>query len=301
MNKKSRKIKWTKEKCQEISIDFKCRSDFEKSFRGAYMSARNNNWLDEICSHMELKMKNNYWTEERCQEESLKYNSIKILCDNNSTVYRKILKNNWLYMFNHMMKNTDDEKRCIYAYEFSDNHVYIGLTKNTHTRNTQHMKNGSVYEHIKITENYKFIQLTNYLDVEISSIKETEYVEKYKNDGWIILNKIKTGGIGSNGNKNKILYWTKERCQEESLKYSNRTDFMKNSGSARNSAFHNGWLNDICSHMEEIKNPKNYWTKERCEIEGSKYKNKYQFQKNCSGAYMRCYKNNWLNNIFEKK
>jgi predicted GIY-YIG superfamily endonuclease len=292
-------MKWSKDKCQEIANIFESRGDFEKNYRGAYMSARNNNWLDEICSHMQLKIKNNYWTKERCQEESLKYNSRKNLCNNNSTVYNKILKNKWFYMFCHMVKNTDNDKRCIYAYEFTDNSVYIGLTKNIKTRNNQHIKKGSVYQHIKINNNYKIIQLSNYLDVETASKKEGEFVEKYKNDGWIILNKIKTGGIGSNGNKQRTLYWTKERCKEESLKYHIRSQFQTNSQSAYRSAQKNKWLDDICSHMKLLRKPKNYWTKERCKIEASKYKNKNQFQKNICGAYMKSYICGWLNEFYK--
>ena len=48
-------------------------------------------------------------------------------------------------------------------------------------------------------------------------------------------------------------YWTKERCQEEALKYESRLDFAKNSGGAYYKASKNNWLNDICSHMKSSK------------------------------------------------
>ena len=200
-------------------------------------------------------------------------------------------------MFSHMLKNTDNDKRCIYAYEFIDNNVYVGLTKNIITRNRQHMKKGSVYEYKKICNNYKFLQLTDYLDIETASMKEGDFVEKYKNDGWKILNKIKTGGIGSNGNKQKILYWTKEKCQEESLKYLCRSEFKIKSASAYQSALKNKWLNDICLHMSLLHKPNNYWTKEKCQEEALKYNNRYEFQKKSSGAFSRSYINGWYDEI----
>lgn len=47
-------------------------------------------------------------------------------------------------------------------------------------------------------------------------------------------------------------HWlNKENCREEAIKYSQRTDFMRNSGSAYGSALRNGWLDEICSHMEK--------------------------------------------------
>ena len=72
-------------------------------------------------------------------------------------------------MFSHMLKNTDNDKRCIYAYEFIDNNVYVGLTKNIITRNRQHMKKGSVYEYKKICNNYKFLQ--SILHQQLKNIK----------------------------------------------------------------------------------------------------------------------------------
>lgn len=44
-------------------------------------------------------------------------------------------------------------------------------------------------------------------------------------------------------------YWTKERCQKEALKYKTRMEF-KSSSSAYDVACRNGWIKDICGHME---------------------------------------------------
>jgi len=49
-------------------------------------------------------------------------------------------------------------------------------------------------------------------------------------------------------------YWTKEKCQKEALKYKKITYFKKSVGGAYNSAYCNGWLNDICKHMKNTKN-----------------------------------------------
>jgi hypothetical protein len=43
---------WTKEKCIEEALKYNKRSHFWKNNLSAYYSARKNNWLDEICSHM---------------------------------------------------------------------------------------------------------------------------------------------------------------------------------------------------------------------------------------------------------
>ena len=45
-------------------------------------------------------------------------------------------------------------------------------------------------------------------------------------------------------------YWTKENVSNEALKYSKRYDFYKKSGGAYDKAQKNGWLDEVCSHME---------------------------------------------------
>ena len=43
---------WTYEKCKEESLKYIYRKDFHKFSNGAYLSALNNKWLDNICTHM---------------------------------------------------------------------------------------------------------------------------------------------------------------------------------------------------------------------------------------------------------
>jgi predicted GIY-YIG superfamily endonuclease len=48
--------------------------------------------------------------------------------------------------------------------------------------------------------------------------------------------------------------WNYANCKKEANKYNYKTDFIKNSKSAYNSAIRNGWLNEICYHMNKIGN-----------------------------------------------
>lgn len=116
------------------------------------------------------------------------------------------------------------KKRCIYSYEFDDNCVYVGLTSNYKNRQYKHKKEScsSVFQHNKICSGYTFKLLTEYIDVEDAKIKEGEYVEKYRNDNWTILNKTGTGSIGGN-----IVIWTYEKCKETALKYNTRCNLKK--------------------------------------------------------------------------
>jgi len=88
-------------------------------------------------------------------------------------------------------------------------------------------------------------------------------------------------------------YWTKEKCLEDASKYTNKTEWLKNSGGAVKSAKKNDWYNECTTHMIQIHKPKGYWTKERCVEDASKYKTRSEWIKN-SGAYEIARVSGWL-------
>lgn len=242
MKEKKRRNYWSYEKCKEEALKYNSRNDFAKNSFYAYSSALKNNWLDTY-EHL-YKQK---YTKEYCKEITKKYKSHKSFIKNNAYLYAIILKNNWNdELFSHFIKSGNLKKRCIYAYEFNDNYVYVGLTYNLINRNNKHMKKGPVYNHIQKSKiKPKLKQLTDYINVENAKIEEQNYIFDYKKNGWKILNKAKAGAIGGN-----IIKWTYEKCKNEALKYNNRTEYFKNSTSYY-AASRNGWLKEICSHMKK--------------------------------------------------
>ncbi len=114
-------------------------------------------------------------------------------------------------------------------------------------------------------------------------------------NGWMILNTAKCGNVGG-----KTIKWTKEKCQEESLKYSTRNEFKIKSSNAYHASSRNKWSDEICKHMEYINKPSGYWTKERCKEESLNYKNREDFKKS-KGAFGSSYRNGWLGEFFTKK
>jgi len=240
------------------------------------------------------KKSNGYWTKEKCREEASKYNNRVDFRKGigSGWAYRISLKNDWMdEICSHMKANGNLFKRCIYAYEFSDNNVYVGLTCNINKRNEIHMKMGVVSKYIKYNSNYILKQLTDYINVDEAKKLEGQYLKQYRKNDWIILNKSKTGGLG--GRK----YWSKEKCRKEALKYNTKKDFGKNSPSAYKSSIRYSWLNDICSHMIQTIKPKYYWTKEKCHEEALKYNTRNDFCKNSVNVYNICVRNKWLDYV----
>lgn len=288
---------WTFDKCKIEALKYRITSDFKSKAQSAYMVAKENKWLDVITQHMTKRLPPNYWNEEACLIESLKYDTKCSFRINSSSAYYSAMKNGWLKNFP-LFKESDtiDKKRCIYVYEFSDNHAYIGLTHNIKDRDYRHLNgdNSAVSIHINDDENisYKLIQLTEYVEAN-NAIKFEEYfVNLYKNNGWIILNRAKTGSLGG-----VDIIWTYDKCKEEALKYNTKIDFREKSCGAYNAARRNNWLSDVCSHMKVTRKPPNYWTYEMCKKEALKYKTKTNFQKNSKGAYLKSMRKKWLSDI----
>jgi len=134
-------------------------------------------------------------------------------------------------------------KRLIYVYEFDDNSCYVGLTCDVERRHKQHMEDSNSSVNKKIVETGlkpKLVLKSEYIDIKECINLEEAILKEYKNLGFCILNKNKTGSIGGVN-----LYWNKERCIEEIKKYKTYSEFRKGSPGAHNSSFKKGWLYEL--------------------------------------------------------
>lgn len=98
-------------------------------------------------------------------------------------------------------------------------------------RELQHMNknkknNSSVKEHIDRTNStYELKKIT---DEPVNLIEagklENETIDQYRENGWVILNKIRGGSIGGG-----IRKWTYNNCKNKSVECKTRHEFQKNS------------------------------------------------------------------------
>jgi len=195
------KIIWTKSTCEVEALRYVSRVDFQKKSGAAYVSAHRNGWLDEICLHMHRPQNSKrIWNEETCRNEALKFETKAQFAKKSSGAYNVAHKLGILdNICTHMKICGSLMLRCVYAYEFPDNCIYVGLTFNSDLRHLQHLtqSKSQVYRHISNTgllPTYKI--LSNYIDVHIAMKLEHEKLNEYINNGWTKLNVAKTGGIG---------------------------------------------------------------------------------------------------------
>lgn len=194
---------WTKENCHKEALKHNNKNDFRLHGGGAYATAHVNGWIDEICSHMDIIfVGNGYWSDnkERCQEEALKYTKKTDFLENSGGCYKAAYKKGWLdEICSHMIKCGSKSSQMIYAVEFEDNSVYIGLTNNKDRRYNDHIidKRSTVYKHIEKTSLIPmFKEMSEYIPTMDAIKLEGDTIELYRNMGWNVLNIAKHGSIG---------------------------------------------------------------------------------------------------------
>ena len=290
------KIFWTKQKCKEAALKCDYKEKFKRMYAGAYNSTIKNNWYVELTSHMiELHKPQGYWDKKHCRVVASKCNS-RSEFSTYKGAYESARKNKWLDDICSHMKTDINGRYIIYAYEFPDNHVYVGLTRTKSRRFNYHKTNetSSVYQHSEKTFQepiYKILWEDGIYSADIAKEKEKYYLQMYIFDGWIKLNKVKTGSIG--GNKIK---WTKEKCKKSALKCKTRSEFQNKYSGAYNTTRKNKWLDDFCYHME----PKLKWNYNVCKEIIPLVKNRTDLRNKYKGAYESANKRGWLDDFFLK-
>jgi len=242
--------KWTKEKCCKITKLYNNARDFKKEHYYLYKLIFKYKWFDLI-EHMTPIINENNWTKEKCLITSKLYKNKKEFREKSEHAYRYALKNNIIdEICEHMEKCGNNFNRCVYAYIFSDNHVYVGLTYNLYNRNAQHYRSNTkrrsvIYEHMYKTKlNQILIQISNYINKDKASVLEYETISFFKEMGYTILNKAKPGGLGGN-----TLKWTKEKCKEVALLCKTKKEFRNKFPTANNVTIKNKWDNEVCNHL----------------------------------------------------
>lgn len=301
---------YSKEECQIEALKYKTRKEFYNNAISYYRVAYRKGFFNDICSHMEYIIKpsenrtktpkkRGYWTKELCQIEALKYKTRGEFYNKGCGAYSASLKNNWLdELCKHMSVELNYKERLIYIYEFPDNHAYIGLTHNIKIRHSAHQrdKKSSVFKHIKKTGLTPKLIIGDYMDINSASISEGEKLDEYKTNGWVILNKVKTGSLGG-----VVLTYTKKDCREKILQFKTIERLRKYEKNIYNALIRHGWLDGFkhlfISKDEYVNLISKFWSIELCAEEALKYNNLKTFEEKNNDCYLVALKYNWLNGI----
>jgi hypothetical protein len=291
---------WTDEKLREEALKYKTSSEFLKNNSVAYSIIKKRGLWDELCGHIVMKMF--LWSQvedpyEYCKEVSLTFTDRGSIPKELRHVDTKIRAEKWYELYDHMPYKSSNINRHIYAFEFEDISAYIGLAYDVNKRYSDHFtgknhqRSAVKYHHEVNGVDFKFKVLTDEpIHKDLAGQVERDTVEKYRNDGWHILNRVRAGSLGGGTVK-----WNYKFCKEHCSKYNSLKKFSYETGSWVISIIRrNGWWDELTAHMDNDINLPGHWNnKEVCHEESKKYGNPSGFQKGCPGAYKAMVKNGW--------
>ena len=195
---------------------------------------------------MQVKERN-YWTKEKCAEAASECNSRKEFKDKYDSGYQKAHKKGWIdEICSHMILLNSLNKRDVYAIQSTTGKsIYVGLSYNYQKRYISHCVNPAKHVISLINSEHVLILLEKSLEINEAVNKECEYIEKYKIEGWNVVNKIRCGSIGAPFARK----WSFDKVKKEALKYTKRMDFYRTATGAYDYAWEKGILQEITSHM----------------------------------------------------
>lgn len=236
---------WDEDKIRKIASNYNNLQKFFEEQPKAYYAARSLEIYDEITNHMERGF--HYWTKDEVIDVASKYNNRRDFITNDNSAYQAAVNNGW---YDEISKEWDYlgnlYKRMVYAFEFPDNVVYVGLTLSKEKRFLAHMISGPVYKHKNKTglDPIMIVVSDEYIDAKDAQQLEDCTIQKYKSEGWTVLNTAKAGGLGG-----CTRIWDKESVMEIALRYTYMNQFKKENPNAYQAALRNGWIDEINKTM----------------------------------------------------
>ena len=278
---KNRPKKWSKNNVHNIAKKYQRRIDFYNGDNSAYQAALRNGWLDDVSTHMITEFR---WTKEMVHDEAKKYNRRIEFRNKNPKAYSAALRNGWIdEVCSHMEVVGNLLKRMVYAWEFDDNSVYVGLTSDKQRREHQHFTktNSAVNKHVIQTGlKPRFVELSvSYIDAKDAKILEGDMVDQYKCNGWTILNQAKAGSLGG-GKCSRV--WTEEKVKKEISKYKTLNEFRTKSKLAYIAVKSNKWYH-LLEPLERTKKLNLYFN--QVQQEAKKYNTIKDFAENSNTEY----------------
>jgi predicted GIY-YIG superfamily endonuclease len=267
-------VRFDEESVRKIASACTTRSQFVEANPSAYKWALRKDFSEKVCAHMDIVRTK--WSIVSVLKEAKKYSSRKEFSENVPGAYEHALRNKYLdQACGHMDCIGNRYKRALYAYEFDNGAVYIGLTFNYSRRDSEHRRRGRVFEELNHS-NARWIKFDIWLEADQAAIEENALIEQYRADGWRILNKVKGGGLGGS-----VLTWTESELAKEAKQYNTLKEFRKNSSSAYAIAHQRGVIDFISSHLTR---ERNFWDLESVKAEAKKYATRSEFSAGTPGA-----------------
>ena len=252
------------------------------------------------------------WNKETCEQEARKYEYIFDFRTKSSGACNVAQRNGWLDDYVWLKKlpqkpnDYDKNTKYIYAYEFVEqNAVYVGLTNSMIKRDWQHRNSKDSSVNRFAVNNKRDIPTPQKLEENVpiheSGKREKHWVNYYKEQGWIILNRAKTGERESSIGIYYPIKWNKKAIREKAKECDyNLTLFAAQYPGAYEAiqSRYKGLLNELFPNRK-------IHTHHTVEdallvVKNGHYENRSQLRFGCLWAYRVLFDNNMLDDVFGK-
>jgi hypothetical protein len=285
--------RYTDEELRNIASQYQTKTEWRKKHSGSYavvMKRKSKEFLDDITSHMVRPKLERAYTDEQLKNIAKKYQTKSEWRKNEEGSYvsaHRRGKEFFSKITSHMETLGNKWRRLIYVFEFPDNHAYVGLTYNSTKRKKQHLDSirqesrdnqSAVYLHMKNTGLTPiFKTATDLMTVDEAKIAEEKFIQQYEKNGWIMLNRMVSGGLGGNAQ-----IYTDEYLRDDAKKYNSKSEWKKNNRYAYSASLkrEKDFYNDITSHMVRPPSSKLKYTDEILRDIAKKYNTKKDWLEN---------------------
>ena len=252
------------------------------------------------------------WNKVTCEQEARKYEYVFDFKVRSSGAYNMARRMEWMKDYTWLKKmppktaDYDKDTKYIYAYEFIEQKaVYVGLTNSMIKRDWQHRNSKdssvnrfAVNNHIEIP-NPKILE--DAIPIHESGKREKYWVYYYKEQGWIILNRAKTGERSSSTGASFPLKWNKKAIREKAKECDyNLTLFAAQYPGAYEAiqSRYKGLLNELFPNR--LIHTHHTIEDALLVVKNGHYENRSQLRFGCLWAYRVLFDNHMLDNIFGK-
>jgi hypothetical protein len=179
----------------------------------------------------------------------------------------------------------------IYAYEFPTKFVYVGLTCNPTRRHKGHAVNGPVFEKTKEGIKPVLRVLESGLMPTSASEAEIAAIQKYKDEGWSLLNTDPGGSLGQIRSK-----YTYQQALREASSCHSKNELNKLKNDVYQVVSHQGWLQKLAKELGWPEHM-DHWTFEECLQEARPLKGRGEWAVKARNSYCAAIRNGWLETI----
>lgn len=252
------------------------------------------------------------WNKETCEQEAHKYEYIFDFRVKSPGACNVAQRNGWLDDYVWLKKlppkpnDYDKSTKYIYAYEFLEQKaVYVGLTNSMIRRDWQHRNSQDSSVNRFAINNKREIPTPKMLEENVpvyeSGKREKHWVNYYKKQGWIILNRAKTGERESSIGIYYPIKWNKKAIRDKAKECGYDLSLLMEQYPGAYGAIltrYKGLLNELFPNR--LIHTHHTIEDALLVVKKGHYANRSQLRFDCLWAYRVLFENNMLDDVFGK-